>query len=103
MSISPHWGKDAHIAATLEGNPRKVCNTSENQKAKLGNVAFWQSKYSIILNKYSNWVKTENCSKVQITHCWQNDTFFAAKKATFDEYSKVPGHATNTDGAFPDV
>ena len=73
------------MAATLEGIPRKVCNMSSNKKQKkLGNVAFWQSKYAKVFQLGGKYFKV-----LRITYFEQKDhektTFCAAKKATFDE------------------
>ncbi len=99
MSILQRWRRDAHIAATLEGNSRKVCNTSQNQKRPNSETVLFGSH---VLNN-TPWTLQlgEKYFKVhQISHGWRNDANFDAKKATFEEYSKVIiQHAINTDWA----
>ncbi len=59
----------------------------QNKKAKLGNVAFWQSKYSIILNKYCNWVKSTPKYSGLLTA--GETTPFSLPRRQLEEYSKV--------------
>jgi len=63
------------MAATLEGIPRKVCITLKTKnKKKLGNVAFWQSKYAKVFQLGEKYYKV-----LRITYFEQKDH----EKATF--------------------